>query len=92
MPTRMDFSRQFSQYCMPRNLWLENFENLQEFFKIIKNKKNNLTQVRTFQKEGDLYYKDNSVVESFATHFDGLDNELYKAFKALESSTLVIQP
>jgi len=88
MPTRMDFSRQFSQYCMPRNYWLENFENLQEFFKIIKNKKNDLSQVRTFQKEGDLYYKDNSVVESFATHFDGLDSELYKAFKALESSTL----
>lgn len=73
---------------MPRNYWSENFENLQEFFKIIKNKKINLNQVRTFQKEGDLYYKDNSVVESFATHFDGLDNELNKAFKGLESSNV----
>ncbi len=70
---------------MPRNLWLENFENLEEFFKILKNKKNNLAQVRTFQKDGELYYKESTVAESFSTHFDGLDNELYKALKAFES-------
>ena len=89
MPARIDYSRQFSQYCMQRNLWLENYENLQEFFKIIKNKKNNLSQVRTFQRDGDLFYKEVAVVESFSTHFDGLDNELYKAFKVLESSNSV---
>jgi len=87
IPTRTDYSRQFSQYCMPRALWQENFENLEEFFKIIKNKKNNLTQVRTFQKDGDLFYKESAVIESFSTHFDGLDNELYKALKAFESVT-----
>lgn len=74
---------------MSRPLWLENYENLQEFLKIIKNKKNNLSQVRTFQKDGDLYYKENAVIESFSTHFDGLDNELYKAFKTIESSSFV---
>jgi translation initiation factor 3 subunit C len=87
MPTRLDYSRQFSQYCMSRALWFENFENLQEFLKIIKNKKASLNQVRTFQKDGDLFYKENAVVESFSTHFDGLDNELYKAFKTIEPST-----
>lgn len=75
---------------MPRNLWLENFENLQDFFKIIKNKKNNLSQVKTFQKDGEPFYKQNSVIESFSTHFDGLDNELYKAYKTIDSSDVVI--
>lgn len=85
IPARTDYSRQFSQYCMPRNLWQENFESLDEFFRIIKNKKNNLSQIRTFQRDGELFYKESAVIESFSTHFDGLDNELYKALKAFEA-------
>ncbi len=74
---------------MPRHLWVENFENLQEFFRIIKNKKNNLNHVRTFLKDGELYHKDEAVVDMFVNFFEGLDSELYKAFKNVESSSLV---
>jgi len=73
---------------MPRQYWLENFENMVEFFKIIKNRYGKLDQVRTFQKDGDNYYKESAIIESFSTHFDGLDNELWKAFKSIENSSM----
>ena len=57
IPTRSEFSKQFSQYLMPRNFWTENFENLQEYFKILKKKNGVLENVRTFHKDGDEFYK-----------------------------------
>lgn len=88
IPTRLEVSRQESQYYMPRIYWQQNLENLLEYFKIIKNNYKNLSKVRTFQKDGEPYYKENSIYESFATHFEGLDNELKQAFRAIENSSI----
>ena len=88
MPTRLDFSNKISSLWMPRTYWLQNFENLQEFLNIMKNNSNNLHGVRTFQKDLDVYYKESLVLESFSTHFEGLDNELFKAFKNVEPTTI----
>lgn len=91
LPIRMDFSRQYSHYYMPRNLWLENFKNLEEIFKIISNKKNVLGQVRTFNRDGELFYKEKATLDLFCAHFEGLENELSKAFRETESSSMVSQ-
>jgi len=87
MPTRIDASKQITSAYMPRFLWLKNYENLVEFFNIIK-KGENISNVRTFQKDLETYFKDTAILESFSTHFEGLDNELYKAFKNVEPTSI----
>jgi translation initiation factor 3 subunit C len=88
MPTRMDFAKNQSQYYMPRDLWLQNFENLAEYFRILRHQYKKLSEVRTFQRDENSFYTEEAVIESFSTHFEGLDNELWKAFKAIESSSM----
>lgn len=91
LPIRMDYSRQLSRYTMNRELWLENYENLQEFLRILKNRRDILGQVRVFQKDGEVFYKEKILLESFSAHFEELDIELSKAFRGTETSSMVYQ-
>ncbi len=91
LPTRVDYSKTINSAYMIRLLWTESLKNLQELFRLIKTKDRiNLAEIRNFQKEVDPYYKESTLVDSFSTHFESLDNELYKGFKALESNDPVI--
>ena len=91
LPIRFDYAKTVNSHYMTRGLWEKSLKNLQEVFRLIRTKDRlNINQIRTFQKDGDSYYKEHLITESFSTHFDGLDNELYKAFKNIEHNLPVL--
>ena len=89
MPVRYDLGKIISSSFMPRELWVDSLENLREFLKILKTPDIKLTEIATFQKDGEKFYQDNSVKDTVCTQLESLDNELFKGFKNADFASIV---
>lgn len=74
---------------MPRELWVDSLENLREFLKILKTPDIKLSEIATFQKDGEKFYQENSVKDTVCTQLESLDNELFKGFKNADFASIV---
>lgn len=89
MPVRYDLGKIVSQNFMPREYWLETLENIKEFLKILKSKDFKISEISTFVKDGEAFYKETFIYDALSTQLESLNNELFKSFKNGDYSSIV---